>query len=135
MDRAITLMTDVKDLGELLAGARVEQAKMVQAGGRLQLLVELVRAMPERQHVIRRGLFQRAKTPWTKCQLTLTGVQSLTVKRLEDLGPDQTPLLVCEAVSGGYQLTIQAPDGLQLVLGLERLEGAFADVGSPIESP
>ena len=135
MQRTITVVSDVKDLAELLSGASVEQARLVPSAGRLQLVVDLTRAMLERQHVVRRGLIKRLNTPWTKCQLTLHEVTAVTVKRVTDTAPDQTPLLSCEAVKGGYQLTVQAPDGLQFVLGLERLTGTFSDVGNPIETP
>jgi len=135
MERAITLVTDVKDLSELLNGASIEQAQLVPDRGRLQLVLELTRAMTERQQVVRHGLIRRVKTPWTKCRLMFNRIGTVTVKRLTDLAPDQTPLLSCDAVKGGYQLTVQAPDGLQFVLGLEQLDGAFADIGNPIESP
>lgn len=135
MNRAITVISDVKDLAELLNGASVDQARLVPAVGRLQLVVDCTRAMIERQEVVRRGLIKRLKTPWTKCQLTFNRITTATVKRVTDAPADQTPLLNCEAVKGGYQLTIQAPDGLQFILGLDQLDGHFADVGSPIESP
>ena len=135
MERSVTLVTDVKDLSDLLNGASLDQARLVPSGGRMQLVLELTRAMIEQQRVIRHGLIKRVKTPWTKCQLALQGITSITVKRLTDLAPDQIPLLACEAVPGGYQLTVQAPDGLQFVLGLDQLNGHFSDVGNPIESP
>ena len=135
MERTITVLTDVKDVGELLNGASVEHAELKPSGGVLQLVARLVRAMPERRIVVKRGLFRRLKTPWTACELKLSRVQAVTVKRLTDLAPDQRPIIVCEAVPGGYQFSIQAPDGLQLTVSLDRLEGSFADVGSPIESP
>ena len=75
------------------------------------------------------------KTPWTKCELTLKGITTVAVKRVTDAPPDQTPLLSCDAVKGGYRLIVQGPDGLQFVLGLEQLDGTFADIGSPIEAP
>jgi hypothetical protein len=135
MERRIAVLSDVKDLSEWLNGASVEQAHVVQAGGRLQLVLDLTRAMTEAKRVVRVGLLKRVKTPWTKCQVRLSGINAVTVKRLADLAPDQTPLLSCEAVTGGYQLTVQAPDGLQLVLALSQLDGSFADIGSPIEAP
>ena len=135
MQRTMTVVNDVKDLAEWLKGASVDQAQLVPSGGRLQLVMELTRAMVERQQMVRRGLFKRVKTPWTTCRVTLNDIHSVAIKRLTDATPAQTPLLFCEAVPGGYQLTVQAPDGLQFVLGLDRLAGTFADVGSPIESP
>lgn len=135
MERTITVLTDVNDVGELLNGASVEHAEVKPGEGGLQLVARLMRAMPERHTVIKRGLLRRVKTPWTACELTLSRVQAVTVKRLADLAPDQRPIIDCEAVPGGYQFAIQAPDGLQLTVSLDRLEGSFADVGSPIESP
>lgn len=135
MERAITVLTDVKDLAELLDGARVEQAKLVPAAGQLRLVVECTRAMPERQRVVRSGLFKRAKIPWTRCQLTFNRLTSVTVRRLEGMPPEDMPLLSCEAVPGGYRLTIQTPDALRFIASLEQLDGAFEDVGSPLDSP
>ena len=135
MERARTLVTDVKDLGELLNGASVDQAQLVPVGRGIQLVVDLTRAMVERQTVVRQGLFRRLRTPWTKCQLTLNGISAVTVKRLTEMSPDQAPLLSCEAVQGGYAFTLQATDGLQFILHLEQLDGIFKDLGSPIEAP
>jgi hypothetical protein len=135
MQRDIKVLTDVKDLSELLSGARIERVRLLPSGGGMQLSAELTRAMPERQTVIRQGLFRRLKTPWTACELELFRVTSVAVKHLTDLAPDQTPVIACEAVPGGYQFTVQAPDGLQLVLNLDQLDGSFADIGAPIASP
>ena len=135
MERSMTLVTDVKDLSDLLNGASLDQARLVPSGGHLQLVLELTRAIVERQQVVRRGLFRRIKTPWTKCQMTLRGIHNVTVKRLTDLAPDQAPLLSCDAIPGGYQLTVQAPDGLHLLLECPQLDGSFTDIGSPIDSP
>ncbi len=135
MQRDIKVLTDVKDLSDLLNGASVEQAQVSPGGNGLQLTARLLRAMPERQTVVKKGLFRRLKTPWTTCEVTLSHITSVNVKHLTDVAPDQTPLIACEAVPGGYQLTVQAPDGLQLMLNLDQLDGSFADVGSPIESP
>ncbi len=135
MERAIKVLTDVKDLSELLSGASVEHAQVRPGGSGLQLVARLLRAMPERQTVVKHGLFRRLKTPWTTCELKLSHITSVNVKHLTDVAPDQTPVMVCEAVPGGYQLTVQAPDGLQLMMHLDQLDGSFADVGSPIESP
>ena len=40
MERSITLVTDVKDLSDLLNGASIEQAQFIPSGGRLQLVLE-----------------------------------------------------------------------------------------------
>lgn len=135
MERAIKVLTDVKDLSELLAGAGVEDAQVRAGGDGLQLTARLLRAMPERKTLVKQGLFRRPKTPWSRCEVTLSHITSVSVKHLTDMAPDQTPLMTCEAVAGGYQFTLQAPDGLQLMLQLDQLDGSFADVGSPIESP
>lgn len=135
MERTVAFVTDVKDLSDLLNGASVDEAGMVPVGGRLQLRLRLTRAMPERQRVVRAGLLKKVKTPWTKCELALNGITTVAVKRTEEAVTRQAPLMACDAVKNGYQLTVQAPDGLQFVLNLEQLDGSFADVGSPIESP
>lgn len=135
MHKQLSVLSDVKDLAELLDGAGVEQAKLVPAGGRLELVLEGTRAMVEQPPVARGGLFQRAKTPWTKYRLTLTRITGVTVTRAEPTSADHAPLLACDAVPGGYELTVQAPDGLRLVVGLEQLDGTVVDVGSVIQVP
>lgn len=135
MERVITVMSDVKDLGELLSGARVEEVRCVPSGSGLQLVVRLTRGMLERQTLVRRGPFRRLTTPWTKCELRLARIAVLTIRRLTNGMPDQLPVFSCEAVPGGYQLTVQAADGQQFVLGTSQLDGTFTDVGSPLEIP
>ncbi len=135
MERPVTVVSDVKDLSDLLNGASLEHVRAVPQGGSLDIMLELVRAMVERQHVVRQGWFRRLKTPWTKCQLTLKGIGGMTVKHLTDLAPGESALFSCDAVAGGYRLTVQAPDGLQLVLDLAQLNGTFTDLGSPLEAP
>lgn len=134
MERTIAVLTDLKDLGELLDGASVDQATLVPSGGRLRLELALTRAMPEQATVVRRGLISRTKTPWTKSRLTLERIFDASVQRLADTPTAEVPLLACEAIPGGYSLTITAPDGLQLALRLEQLTGQFLDIGSPLES-
>ncbi len=135
MERAISVVSDVRDLSELLHGASIDQARLVSSGGWMRMEVELTRAMPERQRVVRQGLLKRMKTPWSKGRLTLDRIQDVAVQRLSDMPPDQTPLLACDAIAGGYQFVVTAPDGLQIQLTLEQLSGAYEDVGSPIEAP
>lgn len=135
MERAISVVTDVHDLSELLSGARIEQAQVAPHDGQLELVVDLTRAMLEHKTTVRQGLIRRVKVPWTKCRLRLQAIASASIKRLAELPADHTPILVCEPVKGGYQLTVQAHDGLQFVLGLEQLRGTFSDVGSPIDAP
>ena len=134
MERKVTVLSDIKDLGELLGGSRVEQARLLPSNGALQLVLDFTRAMPERASAVRQGFVKKVRTPFTKCQLTLGKVRQAAVKRVDDPASEQ-PLLSCDAITGGYQLTVQTPDGLQLVLQLEQLTGAFADVGEPIETP
>lgn len=135
MQRTIQVLSDVKDLSELLRGARVEQADLAPSGGQLALALALTRAMAEQRTTVRQGFVQRVKTPWTKCALRLGAVTGASVKRMEDRIPDDAPLFSAEAIPGGYELTVQAADGLRLVVKLDRLDGSFADVGSPIVSP
>ena len=135
MERAIGVVSDVKDLGEFLNGASVDQARFVSSGARLRLEMEVTRAMLEHQQVVRQGLFRRVKTPWIKGRLTLNQIQDVVVQRLSDQPPDPTPLFTCDAIPGGYQLVVTTPDGLRLQLTLEQLSGHFEDLGSPIESP
>lgn len=133
MTRDITVLSDLNDLNDLLRGATVDQARVVPDQGRLQLVIDITRAMIEREPVeTGRGPFKRARVPWAKSRLVLRCVTTTEVKRMLDAPPTDQPLLVCDAVLGGYQLTVQAPDGLQLTVGLERLDGAFTDVGDVI---
>ena len=135
MERAISVLTDVKDISDWLKGARVDEAKLEPLNGRLAFTLELTRAMTERQTTVRQGLFMRTKTPWIKCRLTLHHIGDVRITRLTDQAPNDLPLLACDAVKGGYQLTVQAEDGLQFILNLDQLEGTFTDVGGPIEAP
>ena len=135
MERAISVLSDVKDLSELLEGASVDQARLTPSGGRLKLEMELTRACPELQTVMRRGVITRTKTPWVKSCLTLSQIKDASVRRLTDAPPGETPLLSCEAIPGGYTLVVMSHDGLRVSLTLEQLNGQFADVGNPIESP
>jgi len=54
---------------------------------------------------------------------------------MSDQPPVEVPLLACEAVPGGYQVTLRASDTLQVAFSLEQLDGTFVDVGTPIEAP
>ena len=135
MERTLAVVTDVQDLADLLAGASVDQVQLVSAGGQMQVVIELTRALLERQEIVQRGLFRRLKTPWTKCELRLSRITAATVKRLVDLAPNQTPVVVCDAVGAGYRITVHTPDGLELLLTADRLAGTFADVGHVIETP
>ncbi len=135
MERRLTVLSDLKDLDALLRDASVDEARVSQTSAGCELVIDVTRAMPERQTTVRRGLLKRVKIPWTKSQLTLRHVRTATAKRLIDLPSSDVPLLSAQAVAGGYEITIQAPDGLQVVAVVDRIEGTFVDVGEPIESP
>ena len=135
MEQLITVVSDVKNLSELLEGSSIDEARLTPSGGRLRLDLELTRACLELQPVARRGFMTRTKTPWVKSRLTMSPILDASVRRLADSPTVHTPLLSCEAIPGGYRLVVTAPDGLQLHLTLEQLDGHFADVGKPIESP
>ena len=135
MERAIKVLTDIKDLAELLSGASVEHTRVAAAAGRLSLEMELTRAMPEHRQVVRQGLFRRTRTPWSRSRLTLHGVSDVTVQQSADRAPSPEPLLTCDAVPGGYTLMVTAPGGLQLACRMDQLEGGFSDVGQPIDAP
>ena len=135
MERAITVLSDIKDLSELLDGARIDQVRLVPDGGRLRVEMELTRACPELKTTVRVGLRRRVKVPWVKSRLSLAHIKDASVQRLEDGPADQTPLLSCEAVSGGYACDVTGLDGLQLSLSLEQLSGEFADTSSPADAP
>ena len=132
MERTLTVLTDVKDLGELLGGANIDLARLVPSGRRLRLELELTRACPELQTVVRRAFVTRTKTPWVKSRLTFDHVQDAAVQRLAEAPAGQAPVLSCEAIPGGYTLTVTSPDGLRLVLTLAQLSGQFADVSQPL---
>lgn len=131
MERTITVLSDLKDLGELLQGAAIDQAMLTPSDGRVRLVMEGTRAMVEQPPVERGSLFKRPKTPWTKFRLTLDHITHATMSRAEQAA-DQSPLLACDAVAGGYRLTVRTPDGLQLVLAMDWLQGGCADAGSVI---
>ena len=135
MERAIAVVNDVTDLSALLDGARIDQARVVPEGGRLRLEVELTRACRELQTVVRRGLLMRTQTPWAKSRVVLDRVSEAVVQRLPDAPSDQVPLFACEAIPGGYRLTVTAPDGLRLQATLGALSGRFADTTAPMASP
>lgn len=134
MERAIAVLNDIKDLSEMLDGARIDQARVTSSGGHLRFELELTRAMVEEAPAAHRGFFTRAKTPWVKSRLSLDQVQDVAVQPLSDRSPQQVPLLNCEAIPGGYRLVVTAPDGLQLSLTLGQLTGRFQDVSGPLTS-
>ena len=135
MERAITVLGDIKDLSELLQGASLDQVRLLPGNGRMRLELELTRACPELQPAGGRKWGFRAKVPWVKSRLVLQQVSDASVRRLDDGSPAQVSLLACDAVLGGYTLAVTSHDGLQLVLTLEQLDGEFRDVGKPVESP
>lgn len=133
MQRTIRVLSDFKELAELLEGANVDQVRIVSAQGRLRLEIELTRAMIERP-ATRSGLFKRSRAPWIKSKLVLKAIEDVIVHRIAD-GAQRAPLLSVESVSGGYTASVTSPDGLRLELTLEQLEGVFEDIGTPIEAP
>ena len=135
MQRSITVLTDVKDLSELLNGARVEDVRSVSAGGQSQIVATLTRAMVELQRVVPAGLFKRVKMPWTKCQLTIGQVKSASVRQATYPASAQLPILWGDAVKGGYQLILRVDEASEWVLEVPTLDGAFTDIGSPIDAP
>ncbi|MBI3010993.1 MAG: hypothetical protein HYY58_00670 [Candidatus Omnitrophica bacterium] len=135
MEKAIAVLTDVKDLSEVLDGASVDRVCLIPSGGRLRLEMELTRACPELNTVVRRGFLTKTKTPWVKGRLSLGQIKDASVERMAETPADQPPLLLCETVPGGYTLVVTSPDGLRLSLTLEQLEGQFADIGRPVDSP
>ena len=134
MERAITVLTDVNDLEQLLQGARIEQANLRTVGGRSELSLELTRAMMERSPE-KRGLFRRSKVPWTKSRLTLRQITATTVIPPTDVPANEMPVVSAQAAVGGYQVIVKTPEGMQMVLTADQLDGTFADIGAPIESP
>lgn len=134
MERTIKFLTDVKDLAELLSGARIDQANLQSSGHYSELSLELTRAMLERQPE-KRGLFRRPRVPWTKSRLILRQITGTTVTPPTDVAPNEMPVVSAEAAQGGYQVVVKTPEGMQMVMTAEQLDGTFADVGAPIESP
>ena len=135
MEQIIAVVSDVKNISELLEGASVDAARLVPSGGRLRLEMDLTRACPELQTRVRRGFVTRTKTPWTKSRLVLEEVAEASMTHADDRPAEQIPLLSCDAVPGGYTLTVHSPDGLRLQLRLEQLTGRFVDTASPGEAP
>ena len=137
MERQIRVLTDIKDLDELLNGARVDRTHVISNPGRPpRLIVELTRAMIERQTVVQQGLFKRIKTPFSSCRLVFSSIRRVTTESVEG-APALTDgaVLSCEPVKDGYHLTIRAEGGTQIMLELDALNGAFEDVGQPVETP
>jgi hypothetical protein len=132
--RPIRVLTDVNGLAELLSGARVDDIRIEIADGPARLTVELTRAMLERATTVRHGLIRRTKTPWTQSRLVLPGVRSASIQRIDE-SAEMPPLLMVEAVGGGYQVVVTSPGGLRVQAMLATLDGTFTDVGPPIESP
>ena len=135
MEQAIAVLSDLKNVSELLEGASIEQARLVPSIGRLQLELEVTRACPELKTTVRRGLMRKTTIPWVKSRLTVGQITGVSIQRAAEAPAGQTPVLACEAVPGGYTLTVTSPDGLQLTLALDQLQGQFADLGRPIGSP
>src|SRR3989338_5460733 len=131
----ISVLGDVKDLSEILQGASLDQVRLRPDGGRLRLEAELTRACSELRPAGRGGFGLRPRVPWVKSRLTLGEIRDVSVQRLDDGSPAQMSLLACDAIPGGYTLSIMSHDGLKLVLTLDQLRGQFADVGKPAAAP
>jgi hypothetical protein len=131
MEQSINVVSDLKNLSELLGGSTVDQARLVPSGGRLRLELDLTRACRELVTTERRGFLKRPKTPWMKSRLTLEPIAEAMVQRVTESSPSPEPLIACEAVPGGYQLVVTSPDGLRLSMRLEQLSGRFVDLGEP----
>lgn len=132
MERSISVLSDLKDLSDLLAGAGVDQTRLLPHEGQLRLEMELTRACVE-SPIEERGLFGvRKKIPWVKSRLRLDRITGVSLQRLPEMQA-QAPLLVCDSVSGGYTVSLTSPDGLRLSVSLEQLDGSFADIGRPVD--
>ena len=134
MERKIQVLTDIDDLAELIQGARIEQANLHASGPYSELSLELTRAMVECPPE-KRGLFQRLRVPWTKSRLTLRHITAATVTPPTDVPLNELPVVSAESAAGGYQVIVKTPEGMQMILTADQLDGLFADVGTPIESP
>ena len=137
MERQIRVLTDIKDLDELLTGARVDRTHVVSSPGKPpQLIVELTRAMIERQSTVQQGLFKRTTTPFSSCRLVFSSIRRVTTESVEGAPPlTDGSVLSCEPVKGGYHLTIRGEGSAQIMLELDTLNGVFQDVGQPVETP
>ena len=135
MQRTVSVVGDVKDLADLMEGASIDAARLLPAGDYLRLELELTRACAELAGTVRGGFLSRPKTPWTRSRLVLGWVKDVSVGRAPDVHGVHPSLLGCEAVTGGYRLTVTSHDGLQLALTLEQLSGEFADIGAPVPAP
>jgi hypothetical protein len=121
MQRTVSVLGDVKDLGDLLEGASIDSAKLLPAGQYLRLDMELTRACRE-----------LPKSPWARSRLTLGLIKDVAVGRAPEVPGAHPSLIGCEAVAGGYRLTVTSRDRLQLSLTLDRLSGEFSDIGQPV---
>ena len=121
MERTVSVLSDVKDLSELLAGARIEQVRCVPSGARLRLEVELTRPHREVQ--------AKPPIPWVKSRLSIGQIKESSVARVSEQAGAPAPWLSCDAIPGGYRFVITSADGLRSVLTLEQLNGQFTDHG------
>lgn len=133
MEWTINVLGDIKDLSEMLQGASADSLRLQPAGGRMQLELELTRACPELASAQGRG-FGRARVPFVKSRLVLNHIREAAVQRLDDGSPDRLSLLACDAIAGGYVVSIVSHDGLKLVLTVDQLQGQFSDMGKPVDS-
>jgi hypothetical protein len=132
MERQIAVLSDIKDVTELLNGARIDRTRVVSGASQTQVIVDLTRAMVERPAVVQPGLFRRSKTLFTKSQLVFSAVRSVTNAPPAE-GLFEGAIMNCEPVKGGYQLTLRGEGQATLVVLVDRLDGVFQDVGQPID--
>ena len=133
MERAINVLSDIKDLSELLEGASADQIRLFPSGRGLKLDLELTRACLEALPAGQASGFRR-KVPWVKSRLVLNQIRDAAFERLED-GSAHVSLLACDSIGGGYTLSVASHDGLRLVMNLDALQGEFQDIGKPVASP
>lgn len=120
MEHAIAVLSDVSHLSGILGGAVFGAARLVPSGSRLRLELEL---LPAPSAGRRRGAPAAATH-----RLILEQVTEATLRHVATVPTDQ-PLVSCEAVRGGYQVVVAAPDGLRLELSVEQLSGRLVALG------
>lgn len=133
MERTVTVLSDIKDLNELLQGARVDRFRILPSGGRLRLDLELTRVCLE-SAVASPGGFFRRKVPWVKSRLVLDQIRDAAFERAESASADVS-LLACDSISGGYALSVTSQEGMRIMMNCDGLSGLFEDIGKPKAAP
>ena len=119
MEHALAVISDVSNLSRILAGAVFGAARLLPSGGRLRLELELLPAPAAGRRGVGAAVTHR---------LTLEQVTEANIRHVATV-PTGQPLISCEAVRGGYQVVVAAPDGLRLELNVEQLNGRLAALG------